>query len=505
MPFVQAPYYSPKKQTETPFQRLQRIALMLISFSLALILGLLYRIHQQWTGEISIWPALLISLLLGAGGAFFLRKTFRRQIDKIVTIAVITLLLIFFWDIRPTLDYWTSLPTLPHMNFTTWRTAMLLQVLLWFGPIITWFAFSFLRARQPKGRLSLLISACLGLLFYRLLSSQLHPTTLFFSALFLLLSGTYLFCVCSRTLVLQPWMHGLILILLFGGIFATAPTLHLASQLPNPLHMVPFAPFAMRNPQQPITADLTQQRIAHGTYLRTGTIEEKRALLTSQTLCYLFKPAPDARIALRARHNDALLPTADTGRETKLKGAYDALWIELPEAWTPQETQYFKPSLLNSLKPLLTEHGLLIYHIDIRPLTREMLLTRAQAIATTFPHVQLWATSPTHWQLLASRHPLKPAPHQALLALETRPDIRSATTALQLPPPFLLLSACVTPNLTQYILPNEELSFAFREHRAARRNLFAPPTLRTSLQTQHALNFEWLNASQPLFNTPTQQ
>lgn len=497
MVLLKFPLLKTKESDETPADLRRRIAFMLITFSLSCITSLLYTIHQQWTGRLSAWPVLFGAALLGSLGAFLLRKRCCYLVNKISIVATLLLHLFFLWDVQGGLNTWTTFPT-TMPTFTAWQRMVLTQALLWLGPSILWILFNVSHTRQPKVRISILVASSLGILLQRTFLRYLEPLTLLLGAHLILLGGVTLFCIGENASKHQRWGR-IALPLLLVGLFAfTAPTLRQINTLPNPLHVVPFAPIAMRDTTQSPIANITTQRIANGAFARTNTPEEKQALLASQSLALLFKPNQDARIAIRARANDNFFPNADTGTTGKLVGAYDVLWIELPEAWQIEEADYFKSSVLQSLKPLLVEDGVLIYHLDVRPLTRASLLARAQAMANIFPHVQLWATSATHWQLLASKQPLTTANHQALLALEQRPHIRELYTAHQMPPPFLLLAARVSSDLLSLIQPEERFTLKGGEHKLARKVLFQPDTLRHDLESKHQLVFEWLNATASL-------
>ncbi len=497
MAFFQSPLLIQKKNGETSPECYRRIAFMLISFSLSCIASLLYTIHQQWSGRLSLWPVMLGALLLGTLGAIFLRKRGCYLINKIAIIGIFLFHLIFLWDVQVILTDWQTLSAHP-LTYGAWLTMMFTHAFFWLAPSITWILFNITHTRQPKMRISIVVAASLGILLQRTFLRYFDPITLLLCAHLILLSGISVLCMFGKTFVFKAWMRLMPVILLVGIFAICAPTLRHIRSLPNPLHVLPFAPIAIRDATQSPIADISTQRIANGTYARINTLEEKQALLASQSLALLFKPNQDARIAIRARANDNFFPNADTGTTGKLVGAYDVLWIELPEAWQIEEADYFKHSVLQSLKPLLVEDGVLIYHLDVRPLTRASLLARAQAIANIFPHLQLWATSATHWQLLASKQPLTTANHQALLALEQRPQLRQVYTTHQMPPPFLLLAARVTPDLLSLIQPDEHLTLKGGEHKLARRTLFQPHTLRHDLESKHQLVFEWLNATSSL-------
>lgn len=437
---------------ESNAQRFLRIGLILFAFGVALLVGTLYRVYHLWTGGVPSWPVILSTSGIGLFIGAILRHIANPRLDKIAAIGCTAIAFFLFWDVSTSITFWKNLFQNGTLTYTQWLHIIFTQAFLWFIPLVLWLTFAWMRNKQPKGRLSIFVSACIGIIFTHFLVGRIATALLILIALCLMAEG--LFVICSSTLTNESLRRKLSMLtpLLACLIIVFSPTSHVCftnhngvsldfKKAPEFLAFYPFAPIAAQERSTPLSSPSTEYHVQCGAYLRTDDPELKATLALSQQLAYILKPAQENRHGFR--------PLVQATEE--IKGQYDAFWIEIPPAWQADERDYFDKGVVKSLLDTVHENGYLIYHIDIRPLTFEALLTRAEALARYFPHVQLWITSTTHWQLVATRKAL-PTP--------------------SLPPTVEAFR--VTMDLCSLKQPNDQTGFRLFETWHARKQLFEP-------------------------------
>lgn len=398
---------------ESSTQRFQRTGLILFAFGVALLMGTLYRICALWFGGIPTWPILCLVGGIGLLSGWLLRAVSSFRLDKIAAIGCLIVTFFLFWDVQAICDFWTGLyHQVTPLTYTQWLRTVVIHMLLWLAPPMLWVTFAWVRAKHlPRGRLSLFVSMCIGIIFTHFLITRIATAFLILIALLLMAEG--LFLICSSTLKKATLRRRLTLIMPLLGILligaspvvyktVTAKETSHSPAVPELLRFYPFAPIAAGDLTLPLAPPSAAYIQKHGAYLRTDKAEDLATLAVSQQLATILKPASDARRGFR--------PLVNATEE--IKGQYDVLWVEVPPAWQSEERDYFDKGVVKSLLETVNENGYLIYHMDIRPLTLTALLTRAEALALHFPYIQLWVTSETHWQLVASRKapPIQPLP-----------------------------------------------------------------------------------------------
>lgn len=429
-------------------QRFQRIGFILIAFGVALLVGTLYRVCELWSGGLPIWPILLIASSIGLLSGWLSQRRTTFRIDQIIAVGYTLLTLILFWDLQSILDDWGAFFQQSSITYSQWLQTIITQSTLWLAPPILWMTFAWIRDKQqPKGRLSIFITACIGIIFTHFLVGRVASAILLLTALLLMVEGTILLCLSTlnnenirkKSMVILPLL-GLVLIIFSPTIYRNITKDRFnREQMPDLLHFYPFAPIAACNFKTPLTPPSPTYIQKQGAYLRTNEKEAQATLEVSQQLATILKPNRGARRGFRPLIN----------AKEDIKGQYDVLWVEVPPAWQSEERDYFDKGVVKSLLNTVNENGYLIYHIDIRPLTLEALLTRAEALAVHFPHIQLWVTSSTHWQLVAARKalPIQPMP----------PDVEACR---------------ITTNLCALKRSEDKLGFRLFETWYARKELF---------------------------------
>ncbi|MDO4527363.1 MAG: hypothetical protein Q4C03_01050 [bacterium] len=439
------------KASETRLQRFQRIAFILFAFGAALLVGTLCRVYDLWTGHFPTWPTLLIAALIGLLCGFAFRRVESFRLDKIVSIGCVLLTLLLFWDVQAIIDYWKAFFQASSITYAQWMQVVILQSILWLAPPVVWTTFTWMRAKKhPKGRLSIFVASCSGIILTHFLVGRIATSILLLLALLFMVEA--LFLICSSTLTNETLRRRLTYVMPLLGILliAFSPTISNSltredgvlrlKNMPEFLRTYPFAPIAAQDVHTPLIPPSKAYIQQHGAYLRTDDKNLIATLELSKEFATILKPAPDARRGFRPLIN----ATED------IHGQYDVLWVELPPAWQPEEQDYFDKGVVKSLLDTVNENGYLIYHMDIRPLTLEALLTRAEALAVHFPYIQLWGVeNSTHWQLIASRKaPPKTVRHP-------------------------LVQLCIiTTDLRAMKRPEDELGFRLFETWHARKTLF---------------------------------
>lgn len=447
-----------------------RLTLIFIySLTAAFHLGLLTRLYSQWTGGFLLLPTLLFSLLAGFGLTALVNR-FADRFFGAKTAAWLAFAGAFlaFWSFGDTVSLvkeWNLLSLRINLTYDDWSAFAIRRGILWFAPLCAIFPFLWQRNETPRGKLTVFVSAMVGLILVQLIGGVIPVRWLIDGALLILLltSAGWIGATCTR-LRTKGLSCAFALLLLAGWYFGTQRTPYDLRADVNP-----FAPIAKRDCLYTGlgTEDVT---LKEGRLLRRKGID-RSSLTASQLIPVLLKPSVQARIACRAEADDPILKRFETG---KLKGLYDALWIEVPPAWLPAEQDYFRAAALEAVSTHLAQDGVVIYHLDIRPLDLRMLLTRALILQQHFPHVQIWQTAPAQWQLVASRKPVT-ASIEALSALAERSEITPLLYANRLESPIPLLACCLVSDLntlTQELADPITPRLPRRASRAARKVLF---------------------------------
>lgn len=443
--------------------------LFLLSLFATLFAGLAARIYTLWTGGLSPWPVAFPALLLGFAAAWLAARFAATRIGPKACAALGALVAILafaaFGDTEAVVKAWTFLSMRMGLTYAAWHTFVLKRALLWFAPAAFALPFLWHRNGVPHGKRTVFVGACVGLILARLLAGRVPTVALLDLCLLglLLAAPLWLAAECARR-----WAKGLAfalaVCLLLGWYFLSNRTAY------EPLGNVnPFATIAARDSSYPGTGT-AGVALREGRVVRTVGLDEA-SLLAAQLLPTLLRPAPEARIAVRPQAGAPALPTYETGA---LKGLYDALWVELPPAWVPDEADHFGASALDAALSHLKEDGLLIYALDARALDARMVVERLGLLRKSLPHAQLWMTGLNHWQIVASRKPIT-ADFSALADLLDRPDVALALARANLLSPVFLLPSCVSADpaaleaaLQEPIPPR----IPRREHRHARELLF---------------------------------
>ncbi len=452
-------------------QTLTLTALFLHALCAALLCGVAARVYGQWTGDFALWPVVAPAAALGlalawAAGRWGARWAGPRLCAVLATAVAVAAFGVFGDSVRLE-GRWELLSLRIGLSYEAWRGFVWGQAALWFAPVAAFVPFLWGRGRAvaPRGRLTVFVGFCVGMILARLFVGRVPTVRLWDAALLgMLAAGPLLLLgVCARR-----WTRGaagaLLAILLVGWYFGSARTPD------EPLRALnPFAPIAARD-------SLYTGKGTEGVVLREGRLlrvagVDEAALAASQLIPTLLKPAPNARIAARPETGAPLLPTYEIDR---LKGLYDAIWVEVPPAWVADERDYFGAAAMDATRSHLAEDGILVYDLDARALDAAALMTRSGALRRHFEHVQLWMTGPNRWQLVASRQPIAVALNE-LSAVLDRPAVAAVFARARLGAPITLIPCCMVSDvrrleeaLAEPIAPRVPRGSA----RAARRLLF---------------------------------
>lgn len=448
---------------------IRRSLLFLFSLFSALLLGLAARLYGLWTGGMPLWPVTLPALSLGFCMAYGIARLAagRAGPKTCATLGTLVAVAAFaaFGDTEAMVKTWTFLSMRVGLTYGAWHGFVLRQAILWVTPVA--FALPFLWHRNgiQHGKLTVFAGSCVGLILARLLAGRVPTVSLFDLCLagMSLSAPLWLAAECSRRWA-KSLAFALAALLLFGWYFLSNRTgLELLSGVN------PFATIAARDS---LYAGVGTSGVAlrDGRVVRAVGLDEA-SCLASQLIPAILRPTPKARIAVRPQAGAPALPSYETGA---LKGLYDALWVELPPAWLPEEADYFGAAALDAALGHLREDGLLIYALDARALDAHMLLERLGALRTRLPHAQLWMTGINQWQIVASRKPIT-TDFAAVADLLDRPEVSTALAAANLLSPVFLLPSCVsaTPSAIEAALQEPiPPRIPHREHRHARALLF---------------------------------
>lgn len=361
-------------------------------------LSLLTRLYSQWTGEFLILPTILLALIVGFGMTALVQK-FADRFFGAKTAAWLAFggAFLAFWAFGDTVSLvkdWNLLSLRINLTYDDWKRFVITQGIFWFAPLTVALPFIWQKNEAPRGKLTVFVSAMVGIILMNLFGPYLPMFRLIDISLVVLLltSALWISTTCTRL-----WTKGLsytfALILLVGWYFGTQRTPYDLRTEVNP-----FAPIAKRDC---LYTGLGNEGVTlkEGRLIRREGVDQS-ALAASQLIPVLLKPSAQARITCRTEANDPVLKSFETG---KLKGLYDALWIEVPPAWLPTEQDYFGAAALEAVLNHLAQNGVLVYHLDIRALDLRMFLTRALILQQHFPHIQIWQNQKPMFQVESSQ------------------------------------------------------------------------------------------------------
>ena len=399
------------------------------------------RVYALWTGGFALWPILLPALAVGWLVGWGIRRWAEHRVGpRLLGVAALAVALVaafvFLGESRLVHD-WSFLSLRIGLTYEAWRGFVWGQAALWFAPLAVLLPLLWVRgnAVAPRGRFTVFVGVCVGLILARIFVGRVPTFPLWEGAVALLLvaAGVWLVAACDRLwarllagcLALISLAYALLL-----WTFGASPD--------DPLRDVnPFAPIAARD--SIYTGRGTEGvTLLEGRLVRTAGFDES-ALAASQFIPLMLKPSPNARIAARPIVGAPLFPSYESGR---LKGLYDAIWVELPPAWLPQERDYFGSAALSAALSNLTEGGILVYDLDARALDARMVMQRVGALLRHFPHTQLWMTGLNRWQLVASRQPIT-ADLNEMGAMCSRDTVWPALGRARLDMPIFLLPCCM--------------------------------------------------------------
>ena len=479
--------------------------LFLLPLCLTLFGATAHALLLRWSGQQPLFlPVLLPAFLIGVAAALLLRKLAQRRGKALlgprasawVMVALALCAFAALGDLAAEVKAWLQVGLGTDVSFAAWRRFVLGRAWLWLAPMTAALPVLWCEEGRARGRLALFFGACCGLILAQGLVGRLPTQALLDTLLCSLMALAPLYALWMYRAWWARGLCALVLIVLVRAWYGAS------SRIPEePLEGInPFAPIAARD-------SLYTGRGTKGVLLREGRLlfkegMDQAARMVSRLIPTLLKPAPNARIACRAQFPDEppLLATYETG---KLAGLYDAIWVELPPAWLPEERKYFGAGALKSAAAYLKPDGVLVYELDAHAFDATMLFERLGLLQATFPHLQLWCTGPGLWQIVASRAPIRVG-LEALSAIADRPEVAQRLAQAGVGAPITLLSACLVddaaklqatlaepiaaklprrePTHARALLFNRghirELCAAFAEHMDAQMPWFAvPPAL----------------------------
>lgn len=444
--------------------------LFLFAFFSSLLCGLSARIYALWTGGMGLWSiAALASVVVGLGVAWLLSSFASGRVGPKVCAGLCTLVAVLafaaFGDTEGVVKAWTFLSMRMGLTYEAWHRFVLARALWWAAPIAFALPFLWKLNGVPRGRLTVFVGACLGLILARLLAGRVATVSLIDLCLVgtLLAAPLWLAVECSRRWA-KSLSFALAALFLLGWYFLSNRT-----RLEPLASVNPFATIAARDSHY-LGTGTAGVALREGRVVRAVGLDEA-SLFASQFIPTLLRPAAEARIAVRPQAGAPALPTYETGT---LRGQYDALWVELPPAWLPEEADYFGAAALDAALSHLKDNGLLVYDLDARVLDARMIMERLGVLRAHLPHAQLWMTGVNRWQIVASRQPIA-ADFAAIVDLLDRPAVATALASVNLLSPVFLLPSCVSadPAAIEAALQDPIAPRIPRgEHRHARKLLF---------------------------------
>lgn len=434
------------------------------------------------------WTILVPAGAAGCGGALLcalIRRYFPRfnarfapTLGYLLCFAVAALAFLALGKTESLRHVWNELsiaairPGAEALTYAQWKQIVHRLAMLWLFPATALVPLLWGLAKgRARGRLALFFGACCGLIFGHLLIGCVPTRWLLQATLGLMIVLPPLCLGIDLPTAFFPkrrWLRLACLPLAIPALlfWLKAPRYAKAELLTDES---PFALIAARDyiytPRETQGLTFREGRLirAEGRDLATHTV--------AQLIPFLLKPVPGARIAIRSQSQDALLPMAETG---KLKGLYDAIFIELPPAWLPEEADFFGSSALGTVQAFLKPDGLLVYALDTRSLTAAMMLERISLLEKRFPHLQIWCTGRYNWQIVASQTPIT-CDYNALATLLDREEVTQALYRAGLEPSLALLSCFLidhAPKLRQALQVPVAEKIPRGEAQVARENLF---------------------------------
>ena len=434
-------------------------------------------VYALWSGGFALWPIALPALTLGGAAGWGAHRWGERFVGPRVLALLATLAAAMaaftLGNLAGMVHDWTFLSLRIGLTYEAWRAFVWGQAALWVAPLAFLFPLLWVRgnAIAPRGRLTVFVGVCVGMILARIFVGALPIGTLIQCAALVALVAAVLGTMVAFARLWSRIALALPALLLV----ATAAVFAYANHLPTEKLEIaiedvnPFAPIAARD--SVYTGQGTEGvTLLEGRLVRAAGIDEA-ALTASQFIPFLLKPAPNARIAARPAVGAPLFPSCEAGQ---LKGLYDALWVELPPAWVGRERDYFGSAALSAALENLNEGGVLVYDLDARALDARMLMARIGILLKHFPHVQLWMTGLNRWQLVASRKPIV-GNLAEMTALLDRANVALVLIRSMIDAPITLLPCCMVADaktlesaLAEPIAPRIPLRSAI----AARRLLF---------------------------------
>ncbi len=431
------------------------------------------RVYESWTGGFALWPVVFPALVVGWGVGWALRRWAECRVGPrvlgVAALAVALFSAFVFLAPAEAVRSWTLLSMRIGLTYEAWRGFVWGQAALWFVPLAVLLPLLWVRgsAIAERGRLTVFIGVCVGFILGRIFAGQLPTFQLWAVCVALLLVAGGVWCVAAFE---RLWARVLAALVGVACLLCAIPLWLVGASAADPLREVnPFAVIAARDSGYTGTG-------TEGFTLLDGRVVRAEGLdgaarAAAQFIPALLKPAPNARVAVRLIAEAPLLPSYETG---KLKGLYDAIFVELPPAWMPEEQDFFRAAALSAVLGNLQESGVLVYALDARALDDRMVMERVAILRSQFEFVQVWMTGLNDWQLVASRKPIT-ANLEELLALYDRPDVAEALLRARLGAPVTLLPCCLAADartleaaLAEPIKPR----LPRREHLRARRLLF---------------------------------
>lgn len=445
-------------------------ALFLYALTTALYAATAFRVHMNWSGQFPIWQAIIPPALLVSIITWFLSTKRRCRFfgANMCFWVMLTGSVLMFWALSNTaqeVKSWQLLALRNGLDYDTWKAFVLRKAFLWLTPSVCVLPIIWARNGTPRGRLTVFFGACTGIILTRIFIERIPTRWLIdYSLAGMLLSvALWGFVLCTKIWT-RACALGLLVFFTLGWYFGS---FHSTYELLKEVN--PFAPIAARGCYY--TGVGTQGvSLKAGRLLRTDKVDSA-SQTASQLIPVLLRPDASARIAIRTQANDPLLSTFEIG---SLKGLYDAIWVELPPAWMPEERDFFKTAALEAVLSHLNETGLLVYVLDGQALDAKMLMTRIAILKTRFPFVQIWMTGLNQWQLVASRKAIR-ADFEAISALSDRPEVALALLKVNIEAPVTLLACCLiadTAHLEKQLIEPVQPKLQRSEAKYARRLLF---------------------------------
>ncbi len=448
---------------------LRLTALFLYPLASALLVATASRIYAQWTGGFTSWFAIIPPLLIGACVAWLCARKTRRWAGERTCLGVALLVAILafmaFGNTAQVVKEWTLLSLRIGLDYNAWHAFVARKAIFWLAPSMFLLPFLWLNNGVERGKLTVFFGFCSGLILARIGIGRIPTRWILDVSLLAMLMLPLLWGFSAYRRIWTKCALALLMLMLGAGWYFGS--FRSARELLTEVN--PFAPIAARD--NLYTGEGTEGvTLREGRVLRVARID-RASRTASQLIPVLLKPNASARIAVRPQADDPLLPTFETGQ---LKGLYDALWVELPPAWMPDERDYFGGGALEAALTHLQPEGVLVYDMDAHALNARMVMERIGILKVRFPYVQIWVTGRNMWQLVASRKPIT-ADLEQISALNDRAPIAQALLRANIDSPVTLLACCLSAQaqtLEERLVEPIAPKVRWQEAREARKLLF---------------------------------